>query len=85
MKDKGHIDEVCWLFSTPEPTQEQFRKYDALLEEEGWDLIFPEGTEDEIEALREECLEKMRNYERQAERRKEQPREGSEMPSRCCL
>lgn len=40
--ERGHIDEVCWLFNTSQPTKEQIMAYDILLEMNGWDLLDPD-------------------------------------------
>ena len=55
---RGHIDEVCWLFDTSQPTQDQLRAYDILLELNGWDEldIAELGGKDKAE-LREEAKE----------------------------
>ncbi|MBC8460868.1 MAG: hypothetical protein H8D67_23010 [Deltaproteobacteria bacterium] len=54
----GHIDEVCWLFSVPHPSPEQFKQYDKLLSEQGWDCLgIDDLDEAQKEVLRDELAE----------------------------
>lgn len=39
MRSKTHIDEACWLLSTPTPTPEQFVLFDKVLKYYDWDCI----------------------------------------------
>jgi len=66
----GHIDEVRWLFGVNDPTPEQIKAYDLLLEVEGWnqlvDLDDPEEVErmeEEREELRRRAIRLLENYE----------------------